>query len=292
MEKVVNTPVEEKSEELEQKEEKVVITTTETVTEIIDNHGDEISSVKSHTLSAATSSADETDICTPEHEASTVTDVKHHESTTTDEVDTQNNASYLSEDKNQDVAEKVKFDWTEESVKAALPPMNRDIVTVSAASLDTAESTATEAQDEEFVTIEKTVIVTEAHDEEPVVVGHPIDTDPVKEQDIATSVATASTEEEPVLSEKVQVSSSSSSSTSSEKSPVSLSSSLTADAPEFVPKSFQQPTKKTTKKFLTREQLIEQQRQHHMPRSKARCSHWPHCTNNNCKFFHPYRACR
>lgn len=294
VEKVVEAPVEEKNEELEQKEEKVVITTTETVTEIVENHGDEISSVKSHALSAATSSADETDICTPEHEANTVTDVKQHESTTTDEVDTQNNASYLSEDKNQDIAEKVKFDWTEESVKAALPPMNRDIVTVTTESLDITESTTTEAQDEEFVTIENTVIVTEAHDEEPIVVGHPIDTDPVQEQDIATSVATTSTEEEPVLSEKVQVSSSSSSSssTSSEKSPVSLSSSLTADAPEFVPKSFQQPTKKPTKKFLTREQLIEQQRQHHMPRSKARCSHWPHCTNNNCKFFHPYRACR
>jgi hypothetical protein len=73
-----------------------------------------------------------------------------------------------------------------------------------------------------------------------------------------------------------------------------LSSSLTASAPEFVPKSLQpQPQqKRPTKKFLTREQLIEQQRQHHMPRSKARCSHWPHCTNNNCKFFHPYRTCR
>ncbi|KAK4512190.1 uncharacterized protein ATC70_013433 [Mucor velutinosus] len=277
VEKVEDTLLEEKNEESEQKEEKVVVTTTETVTEIIDNHGDEISSAKSHTLSAATSSADETDICTPEHEANTVADVKHHESTATDEVDTQHNTSYLSEDKNQDVAEKVKFDWTEESVKAALPPMNRDIVTVSTVSLDTAES-----------------IVTETHHEEFVVVGHPIDKDPVKEQDIVASAATTttSTDEEPALSEKVQVSSSSSSTSSEKSPPVSLSSSLTADAPEFVPKSLQQPTKKPTKKFLTREQLIEQQRQHHMPRSKARCSHWPHCTNNNCKFFHPYRACR
>ncbi|KAL9537430.1 hypothetical protein MBANPS3_011779 [Mucor bainieri] len=299
VEKVAETPVE-KNEEGEQKEEKVTITTTETVTEIVDNHGDEISSVKSHTLSVATSSADETDICTPEHEANTDTDVKHHEPTTTDEVDTQN-ASYVSEE-NQDVSEKVKFDWTEESVKAALPPMNQDIVTVSVDTAERAipearleefaltESTISEAQDEEFVTVERTITVTEAQYDEPIVVGHPIDEDPVKEQDIAASVAT-SAEEEPVLSEKVQVSSSSSS-TSSEKSPVSLSSSLTADAPEFVPKSFHQPTKKPTKKFLTREQLIEQQRQHHMPRSKARCSHWPHCTNNNCKFFHPYKACR
>ncbi|GAN04586.1 hypothetical protein MAM1_0068c04047 [Mucor ambiguus] len=319
VQKVVDTPVEEKNEELEQKEEKVASTITETVTEIIDNHGDEISSVKSHTLSVATSSADETDICTPEHEANTVTDVKHHESTTTDQVDTQHNASYLSEDKNQDIAEKVKFDWTEESVKAALPPMNRDIVTVATASLDTAESIATEAQpeesvavrsvtveciateveDEEFVTVES--VVDEAQDQKLVTVeciaAKVQDEEPVTVESISTeaqdkeSVATTSTEEELALSEKVQVPSSSSSA-SSEKSPVSLSSSLTADAPEFIPKSFQQPTKKPTKKFLTREQLIEQQRQHHMPRSKARCSHWPHCTNNNCKFFHPYRACR
>lgn len=284
MEKVENAPLEEKDEELEQKEEKVVITTTETVTEIIDNHGDESSSVKSHTLSAATSSADETDICTPEHEANTVTDIKHHESTTTDEVDTQNNASYLSEDKTQDVAEKVKFDWTEESVKAALPPMNRDIVTVSTASLDNAETIVTEVQHEESVTLES--IATEARHGESVT-PESVTTEAQHEEFVTTTF----TEEEPALSEKVQVPSSSSS-TSSEKSPVSLSSSLTADAPEFVPKSLQQPTKKPTKKFLTREQLIEQQRQHHMPRSKARCSHWPHCTNNNCKFFHPYRACR
>lgn len=278
MQKVEDAPLEEKEEELEKKEEKVVITTTETVTEIIDTHCDESSSIKSHTLSAATSSADETDICTPEHEANTVTDVKQPESsaTTTDEIDTQNNSSYLSEDKNQNVAEEVKFDWTEESVKAALPPMNRDIITVSTTSFDTDKGIVTESQQEEFV-----------------VVDHPIEKEPTKEQDIVAPVAavTNTTEEEPVLSEKVQVSPASSS-TSSEKSPVSLSSSLTADAPEFIPKSHQQPTKKPTKKFLTREQLIEQQRQHHMPRSKARCSHWPHCTNNNCKFFHPYRACR
>lgn len=277
VQEVEDAPLEEKEEELEKKEEKVVITTTETVTEIIDTHCDESSSIKSHTLSAATSSADETDICTPEHEANTVTDVKQPESsaTTTDEIDTQNNSSYLSEDKNQNVAEKVKFDWTEESVKAALPPMNRDIITVSTTSFDTDKGIAIESQQEEFV-----------------VVDHPIEKEPTKEQDSVAPVTavTNTTEEEPVLSEKVQVSLASS--TSSEKSPVSLSSSLTADAPEFIPKSHQQPTKKPTKKFLTREQLIEQQRQHHMPRSKARCSHWPHCTNNNCKFFHPYRACR
>ncbi|CAO0801921.1 unnamed protein product [Mucor circinelloides] len=278
VQEVEDAPLEEKEEELEKKEEKVVITTTETVTEIIDTHCDESSSIKSHTLSAATSSADETDICTPEHEANTVNDVKQPESsaTTTDEIDTQNNSSYLSEDKNQNVAEKVKFDWTEESVKAALPPMNRDIITVSTTSFDTDKGIAIESQQEEFV-----------------VVDHPIEKEPTKEQDSVAPVTavTNTTEEEPVLSEKVQVSPASSS-TSSEKSPVSLSSSLTADAPEFIPKSHQQPTKKPTKKFLTREQLIEQQRQHHMPRSKARCSHWPHCTNNNCKFFHPYRACR
>lgn len=70
------------------------------------------------------------------------------------------------------------------------------------------------------------------------------------------------------------------------------SSTLTASAPEFVPKAYQTQPKKSNKKYMTREQLIEQQRQHHIPRSKARCSHWPHCTNNNCKFFHPYKPCR
>ncbi|KAI8375481.1 hypothetical protein BD560DRAFT_392436 [Blakeslea trispora] len=72
---------------------------------------------------------------------------------------------------------------------------------------------------------------------------------------------------------------------------IPLSSSLHATAPEFVPK-IMQPTKKSAKKFLTREQLIEQQKQHYVPKSKARCSHWPHCTNNNCKFFHPFKECR
>ncbi|KAI8380473.1 hypothetical protein EDC96DRAFT_570435 [Choanephora cucurbitarum] len=74
-------------------------------------------------------------------------------------------------------------------------------------------------------------------------------------------------------------------------STIPLSSSLHATAPEFVPKTMQ-PAKKSNKKFLTREQLIEQQKQHYVPKSKARCSHWPHCTNNNCKFFHPFKECR
>ncbi|KAG2209400.1 hypothetical protein INT46_009532 [Mucor plumbeus] len=270
VEKDEELPVEKKNEDVE----KVVVTTTETVTEIIDTHCDESSSIKSHTLSAATSSADETDICTPQHEANTVTDVKRSESSATAQIDTQENISILSENKN--VNEKVKFDWTEESVKAALPPINRDIVTVSTTSLDTAENDITVSNESITTTI------TESQQEEYVVVDHPKKDEFITEQAITTP---ATTEEEPVLSEKVQVSS------SSEKSPISLSSSLTASAPEFVPKSHQQP-KKPAKKFLTREQLIEQQRQHHMPRSKARCSHWPHCTNNNCKFFHPYRACR
>lgn len=270
VEKDEELPVEKKNEDVE----KIVVTTTETVTEIIDTHCDESSSIKSQTLSAATSSADETDICTPEHEANTVTDVKRPESSATAQIDTQENTNILSENKNVD--EKVKFDWTEESVKAALPPINRDIVTVSTTCLDAAENDIA-VSNETIATV-----VTESQQEEYVVIDHPKKDEFIKEQVMTTPVTA---EEEPVLSEKVQVSS------SSEKSPVSLSSSLTASAPEFVPKSHQQP-KKPTKKFLTREQLIEQQRQHHMPRSKARCSHWPHCTNNNCKFFHPYRACR
>ncbi|KAI7904781.1 uncharacterized protein BX663DRAFT_328036 [Cokeromyces recurvatus] len=70
---------------------------------------------------------------------------------------------------------------------------------------------------------------------------------------------------------------------------------LTADAPEFIPKSLQQrqqKPKKSHKKLLTREQLIEHQKQSYIPQSKSRCTHWPHCTNNNCKFFHPYKECR
>lgn len=65
---------------------------------------------------------------------------------------------------------------------------------------------------------------------------------------------------------------------------------LSSDAPVFVPR--QQAIKKNPKKRLTRSELIEQQRQNHTPHAKARCSHWPRCTNKNCKFWHPFRDCR
>ncbi|KAI7865118.1 uncharacterized protein EV154DRAFT_572250 [Mucor mucedo] len=64
---------------------------------------------------------------------------------------------------------------------------------------------------------------------------------------------------------------------------------LSSDAPVFVPR---QQMKKNPKKRLSRAELIEQQRQNHTPHAKARCSHWPRCTNKNCKFWHPFRDCR
>ncbi|KAI8644899.1 hypothetical protein BD408DRAFT_412679 [Parasitella parasitica] len=283
--KVEDLPLEKKNdgseEEVKVIEKKEVV--TETVAEVVEGHYDESSSIKSHTLSAATSSADETDICTPEHEANTVADVKHSQSSA--QTDTQNNN-----------IEKIKFDWTEESVKAALPPINRDIITVSTSDVDSAESiataesittataTVTESQQQESTftaTVIKSQQSKQKEQEEYVVIDYPAEQVSIKEQVVTTpaTVTMTNTEEKPVLSEKVEV------------SPTPLSSSLTASAPEFVPKSCQQP-KKPVKKFLTRDELIEQQRQHHMPRSKARCSHWPRCTNNNCKFFHPYRPCR
>ena len=65
---------------------------------------------------------------------------------------------------------------------------------------------------------------------------------------------------------------------------------LSLSAPVFVPR--QQQPKKSIKKRLSRSELIEQQRQNHTPHAKARCSHWPRCTNKNCKFWHPFKDCR
>lgn len=71
---------------------------------------------------------------------------------------------------------------------------------------------------------------------------------------------------------------------------------LSLSAPVFVPRKqvqqAQAQPKKNTKKRLSRAELIEQQRQNHTPHAKARCSHWPRCTNKNCKFWHPIRDCR
>lgn len=64
------------------------------------------------------------------------------------------------------------------------------------------------------------------------------------------------------------------------------------DIPEFIPQQKQQPTRKRSKKSLTRIQLIEQQRQNHTPTVNARCNHWPRCTNKHCKYWHPFKMCR
>lgn len=84
--------------------------------------------------------------------------------------------------------------------------------------------------------------------------------------------------------------------------PVKSSKPLSLSAPVFVPRqqakyqaelqNENEAPKKSTKKRLSRVELIEQQRQNHTPYAKARCSHWPRCTNKNCKFWHPYRECR
>ncbi|KAG2231826.1 hypothetical protein INT48_003744 [Thamnidium elegans] len=51
-------------------------------------------------------------------------------------------------------------------------------------------------------------------------------------------------------------------------------------------------TSPSLRRRLTRPELIQQQRQNYTPHAKARCSHWPCCTNKNCKFWHPFRDCR
>ncbi|KAI8991322.1 hypothetical protein BDF20DRAFT_844038 [Mycotypha africana] len=37
---------------------------------------------------------------------------------------------------------------------------------------------------------------------------------------------------------------------------------------------------------------IDRQAQSHPPVWKSRCTHWPFCTNNNCKYAHPIKECR
>ncbi|KAI9248942.1 hypothetical protein EDC94DRAFT_624462 [Helicostylum pulchrum] len=66
---------------------------------------------------------------------------------------------------------------------------------------------------------------------------------------------------------------------------------LSSDAAVFVPRR-QVQAKKSLRRRLTRPELIQQQRQNYTPHAKARCSHWPCCTNKNCKFWHPFRDCR
>ncbi|KAI9362248.1 hypothetical protein BD770DRAFT_382237 [Pilaira anomala] len=65
---------------------------------------------------------------------------------------------------------------------------------------------------------------------------------------------------------------------------------LSSDAPEFIPRST--APRRATRRRLTRLELIQQQRQNYTPQARARCSHWPCCTNKNCKFWHPCKDCR
>lgn len=65
---------------------------------------------------------------------------------------------------------------------------------------------------------------------------------------------------------------------------------LSSDAPEFIPRSA--APRRSIRRRLTRLELIQQQRQNYTPQAKARCSHWPCCTNKNCKFWHPCKDCR
>ncbi|KAI9259365.1 hypothetical protein BY458DRAFT_588442 [Sporodiniella umbellata] len=64
------------------------------------------------------------------------------------------------------------------------------------------------------------------------------------------------------------------------------------DIPEFIPQQKQARKQRSSKKTLTRIQLIEQQRQTHTPSVSARCNHWPRCTNKHCKYWHPFKMCR
>lgn len=50
--------------------------------------------------------------------------------------------------------------------------------------------------------------------------------------------------------------------------------------------------KKVPKKLTKSNELIEQQKQKNVPKTKSRCKHWSYCTNNNCKFVHPTEFCR
>ncbi|KAI8990108.1 hypothetical protein BDB01DRAFT_494749 [Pilobolus umbonatus] len=73
------------------------------------------------------------------------------------------------------------------------------------------------------------------------------------------------------------------------------SSGMDISAPVFVPQALRDQkthVKSSVKKHMSRAQLIEQQRQNYTPSAKARCNHWPFCTNKNCKFWHPFKMCR
>ncbi|KAI9304293.1 hypothetical protein BJ944DRAFT_267056 [Cunninghamella echinulata] len=43
---------------------------------------------------------------------------------------------------------------------------------------------------------------------------------------------------------------------------------------------------------MTRSEIIYQQKQPYIPSYKSRCEFWPGCTNNHCKYYHPFMNCR
>ncbi|KAI9311780.1 hypothetical protein BX666DRAFT_1992337 [Dichotomocladium elegans] len=50
--------------------------------------------------------------------------------------------------------------------------------------------------------------------------------------------------------------------------------------------------KRAMRKRMTREELIQDQRQSHNASFKSRCKFWPNCSNRNCKYKHPVKECR
>ncbi|ORZ24249.1 hypothetical protein BCR42DRAFT_486549 [Absidia repens] len=54
---------------------------------------------------------------------------------------------------------------------------------------------------------------------------------------------------------------------------------------------FSNPTNKP-KQDMSRIERIGQQRQPYIPLYKSRCTFWPGCTNNHCKYYHPFIECR
>ncbi|ORZ10090.1 hypothetical protein BCR42DRAFT_395815 [Absidia repens] len=51
-------------------------------------------------------------------------------------------------------------------------------------------------------------------------------------------------------------------------------------------------TDNKSKQDMTRLERIDQQRQPYVALYKSRCEFWPGCTNNHCKYYHPFMECR
>ncbi|KAI8084995.1 uncharacterized protein BX664DRAFT_338291 [Halteromyces radiatus] len=56
--------------------------------------------------------------------------------------------------------------------------------------------------------------------------------------------------------------------------------------------SFMIPVYNKPKQDMSRLERIGQQLQPYIPLYKSRCEFWPGCTNNHCKYYHPYIECR